>query len=396
MDYSLDLTLLNFIYFPAVVINERGDILKASKKMKHEYKISAGDNFYRLCQNALAIEQFVHNLASLPIGTDARCLTELNFLYQKTNTYISVINHHPLLFLIELNDVIEHEVKALDLANHSNNLLSLVDKNYHYLAVNQKYCDTWGKPLHEIQGHHVKEILGEEAFQSVVKKELDKSFAGKVCSYSDWFYSEKKDQLMFLKVVYQPVIDKTDNQVTSVAVTVTDITEIQSRYETANENAYIDALTQLNNRHALQKHFEQLPSKSQHSYCLIFIDLDNFKPINDTFGHELGDKVLQMFSARLTRLMRDDDFCCRWGGDEFIIILPIKGDLFSELSLRENLASRFAALTKDPFAIDKHSIEIGFSFGVSFYSPECQSLETLVNMADQDMYHHKFTQPKLL
>lgn len=383
--------LLNYVNFPALIINEDGTVVSRSKHIKKKYHINEGDDFFALCDSQISFSEFILNFSNMPLGSNDKCLTHFSFIKTNIEVYVSVISKDPILFLIEYSAALLQDSTIEDLVDHSDNLLSLVDKDYHYLSVNEQYSHKWGMSKSDIINQHVSTILGEEAFNKVVKKELDLCFSGKVRAYTDWFYSEKKKQMLFLKVVYQPVFDNDSDRVKSVAVTVTDITDIQVQNEKLTDQAFHDSLTALDNRHALIEYFEKISVTltRNDSYSLVIIDLDNFKRVNDSYGHNVGDELLKAFAVNLKNTLRTDDFCCRWGGDEFVLLLAQgqKGQTLE--TAKNNINERFKELQEKIYHVGAHQLSLTFSFGLAFFPEQSKSLEQLISIADSKMYSEK-------
>lgn len=151
------------------------------------------------------------------------------------------------------------------------------------------------------------------------------------------------------------------------------------------QQALHDFLTNLPNRRYLHYEFQTLLTNTDNKVSVLFIDLDNFKHINDTFGHPSGDKVIKMIASRLRVCIREYDFICRYGGDEFIIILK-------DIQHREQVEQIIHQITctlKKPLKLGKKSVEITGSIGMSLYPDQGRDEETLINIADQEMYHRK-------
>lgn len=149
-----------------------------------------------------------------------------------------------------------------------------------------------------------------------------------------------------------------------------------------------DELTGLSNRVALSEHFEQalnLARRHHKRVGLLFIDLDNFKHVNDTLGHEAGDRVLRTFSSRVIRCVRSTDLVCRYGGDEFVVLL-------SEIGQAED-AAKVAGLIYQ--AAGKavryrgHDIDLQLSIGISLYPDHGEDADVLLHRADAAMYQAK-------
>jgi len=386
--------LLSYLNFPALIIDGTGHVINRSKSIELQYKINEGDDFFSYCNENYYLAKFFLNLSNLPLGSNDKCLTRLNFSNIPIDVSMTVINKKPIRILIEFNvelyPAFGEELFFKDLLNNSSDLLSLIDKDYRYVSVNKQYSLHWKLPHDEIINCHVSTVIGDEVFNRVVKKELDLCFAGKIRTYTDWFYSEKTKQMFFLKVVYHPVIEGDSGKVKSVAETVTDITDIYANYEVLSHKAFHDSLTKLNNRHALLDYFSKINSTltRDHSYCLIMIDLDEFKQINDKNGHVFADELLILFSNELKSTLRQDDFCCRWGGDEFILLLAEKHPVQHNLS-RQNITTRLSQLKNKVYVIQNKKIPLSFTLGLSFFPEQGHKLQDLIDIADNDMYKGK-------
>lgn len=156
---------------------------------------------------------------------------------------------------------------------------------------------------------------------------------------------------------------------------------------------YYDALTGLANRPLFEKYLEQAISaaKGNSEYAaLVFLDLDNFKSINDSLGHHVGDRLLIEVSSRLENCIRSEDVVARLGGDEFVLI-------FSRLSRDQKeaheqvirLSDKIRAVVSAPIKIAEHNLRVSCSIGVTLFCDQCSTSETLVKQADIAMYRAK-------
>lgn len=149
-----------------------------------------------------------------------------------------------------------------------------------------------------------------------------------------------------------------------------------------------DALTDLPNRLLLNDRFEQavaLAQRHKKQVGVLFLDLDSFKHINDSLGHPIGDKLLQLLAKRLLGCVRTTDTVSRVGGDEFLILL-------SEIERPEyaaDVSTKLLAAVSEPFPIDKHDLHVTASIGVSTYPDDGSDAETLVKNADTAMFQAK-------
>jgi len=167
-----------------------------------------------------------------------------------------------------------------------------------------------------------------------------------------------------------------------------DVTERHQAAELVRFMANHDSLTNLPNRNYLRKRLPQaisLAKRYDRLLCLLFVDLDRFKPINDTYGHEIGDIVLFKVAQRLTKLLRASDSVCRLGGDEFVILL----ESATSVEGAELVAQKAIDSLNRPIEARKHICYVGASIGISVYPQDCRDAETMLRHADIAMYEAK-------
>lgn len=148
-----------------------------------------------------------------------------------------------------------------------------------------------------------------------------------------------------------------------------------------------DAMTQLPNRRALLEDMQRRLASNQEDQALIVasVGLDNFKPINDRFGHDVGDLLLQAVAKRLRRMLRDSDIAARIGGDEFVVLAVEQRERADEAGAA--LARRLESATKGRFKLDSALVDYeGASVGVVVAEPECSHAQALLNRADAAMH----------
>ncbi len=151
--------------------------------------------------------------------------------------------------------------------------------------------------------------------------------------------------------------------------------------------ANIDSLTNLANRHCFYMQLESLKKQNQFTaFTLFFLDLDNFKNVNDSLGHGVGDLVLKHVAQRLLKTVRSNDLLARLGGDEFAIISPGEDSAIQAGQLAQRVLSTFVA----PFVINGKNLQIGCSIGIALAPDHGRDTETLLKNADMALYAAKF------
>jgi diguanylate cyclase (GGDEF)-like protein/PAS domain S-box-containing protein len=167
-----------------------------------------------------------------------------------------------------------------------------------------------------------------------------------------------------------------------------DITE-RKRWETQiYALAYSDPLTGLPNRLLLRDRLEHAIAAAQRNRSLLavlFVDLDNFKRVNDSFGHHVGDQLLRDIAERVRSCVREIDTVCRVGGDEFVVVLPELRDAQDAGAVARKIHGTLA----QPYRIDVHSMNVTPTLGISVYPQHGTDAETLIRNADAAMYHAK-------
>ncbi|MFW5815468.1 MAG: EAL domain-containing protein [Wenzhouxiangella sp.] len=167
-----------------------------------------------------------------------------------------------------------------------------------------------------------------------------------------------------------------------------DLSERKAHEQALNRMANYDSLTGLPNRRLMGELIEQMMARSRRSqsmFALCYLDLDEFKPINDRHGHDVGDQVLVSISSRLRRLVRGSDLVARLGGDEFVVVLDGVGD-GPELDRRLGFLLEGVAR---PVKVDRRQLQVHASVGVTLYPLDPGDPDTLLRHADQAMYRAK-------
>lgn len=164
--------------------------------------------------------------------------------------------------------------------------------------------------------------------------------------------------------------------------------ELKEEYSQVAKLAYRDALTGLNNRLAFMNYAEEIMKDSNRSndhHAILFIDLDNFKNVNDTLGHDYGDNLLKQVAAFLNRFAKEGDILARTGGDEFLIF---KKDVKDEEELKK-LCSSLIHLSSIPIQINEETLTVSMSIGIAKYPENGTTVKELIKNADIAMYTAK-------
>ncbi|MFC1504450.1 EAL domain-containing protein [Spirochaetota bacterium] len=282
----------------------------------------------------------------------------------------------------------------------SKDYISLINRDYVYEAANDAYIEARQKTRAEVIGHSVKKVWGEKKFNDFIKDKLNKCFKGEIINHQSAFQFVE-DEMNYMDVTYYPCRN-TEGKITHAVVVSHNITEIKRSEEKIKHLAYHDTLTNLPNR---LQFADRLTLELSHAkrnrtkVAVLFLDLDQFKKINDTFGHDVGDKLLKGVAERLSRLLRKSDTISRreglidclnesisrLGGDEFTLIIPnLIDQKFSAI-----VAKKIIESFKVPYIINKQEFFTTTSIGISIYPDDGSDCETLLKNADTAMYRAK-------
>ncbi len=282
-----------------------------------------------------------------------------------------------------------HAAGLLNILAASPDHLSIVDRQYRYQVVSDAYLKAMQLQREEIIGCHVAEMLGQECFDEMVRPHLDACFEGRDIHYRSDFSFKGYEGLRHMSVTYTPYRSD-DGEIVGALVTARDISDIRQEVEQLNDLAHLDSLTGLPNRRyitfLLYKSMARAHREGR-SFTVAYCDLNDFKLVNDRFGHKQGDAVLKEAAKRLRAALRTHEDIGRFGGDEFLLVLdePLSRD--EQEVVRQRLRQALA----EPFGIGKDVVSVGVSIGCARYPDDGESAEALIHLADQRMYNDKLS-----
>lgn len=207
-------------------------------------------------------------------------------------------------------------------------------------------------------------------------------------------WSRHKDGRLIAKYRSVTAVRAADGSVRNYIEIAADITKARTAEEMFWRQANYDSLTGLPNRHLFLDRVQQAIRNSHRrdhpAFSLLFIDLDEFKEVNDTLGHTIGDRLLKEAGQRLLHCSRDTDTVARIGGDEFTILLADVHNAEDEDSyVIERVAHCVIDAMREPFHIDGETLRISASIGITRYPKDAHDVESLLKHADQAMYEAK-------
>lgn len=266
-------------------------------------------------------------------------------------------------------------------------MILYVERNMHCVFANKRYADFFGFDPADIIGRPLREIVGDAAYANL-EAHFNRAFAGHPLAYQRLAELKNGEQRWLeVKLVPHPEVN---GQIPGCYSMATDITEQQHAAQRIHHLAHHDSLTGLPNRLLFNDRLGQaisLAKRDSARFALLYLDLDRFKPVNDTLGHNAGDELLRDASNRIRQLVRESDTVARVGGDEFAVILR---DINSRESVSA-VADKIVTAIAEPFYLErqKQSVDIGTCIGIAIYPDDAQEHETLIKLADAAMYSAK-------
>jgi diguanylate cyclase (GGDEF)-like protein/PAS domain S-box-containing protein len=292
----------------------------------------------------------------------------------------------------------ESEERLRLVANNVPALISYVDREQRYRFSNRTYDDWFGIAHEHMQGRTVAEVFGEEAYGRM-RKDLERCLAGESVEFE--FATAEGGRRRTLQVACVPHLGADGkalgfymlaNDVTQLKRAQEDLrfaaTQLQRDAQRLEFLAHHDTLTGLPNRAMFAERAREAVAHARRhdkNAAFLFLDLDGFKEVNDSLGHDVGDGLLKVIAARLRASVRGDDFVARIGGDEFCVLLQDIADPREAAAVAQKLVHELGK----PYSVGEREIDSGASIGIACVPHDGDDVATLMRLADLAMYRAK-------
>ena len=267
----------------------------------------------------------------------------------------------------------------------SHDSIVITDNDGNIISANPAFSEITGYAIEEVVGKNPR-ILNAGKQPREFYEEMWKTLR----QYGYWngeVWNRRKDGGIYAgRLSINVLRDEAGNVSHYIGVT-SDITEYKAAQERIRNLAYFDQLTGLPNRSLLRDRVNQLIATAQRErqeFAVLFIDLDNFKNVNDSLGHHAGDLLLQGVAERLSASVREMDTVSRLGGDEFVVILPGVG-----AEGAKQVARKIISQIANIYSIESHNLTVTTSMGISIYPVDATDMESLLKHADTALYRAK-------
>jgi diguanylate cyclase (GGDEF)-like protein/PAS domain S-box-containing protein len=256
------------------------------------------------------------------------------------------------------------------------------DAHGRIVSVNGAFLDMTGYVREELEGRPVQDvlILGDAGTRAEAVLRETGAWSG------DLAWRKRNGDSKTLETSVVAVRDEAGAPIFRIHV-CTDAAELKYAQARIRHLAYFDTLTGLPNRAHLRAQFELALARARHAgqpLAVVFFDLDNFKEINDTAGHSVGDEVICVVAQRLGEGIREDDVLCRFGGDEFLLLLPN-----TDAHAAQVLARRLIEQMCKPVETEGRSLDVAASAGFSVFPDDATDAENLMRVADTALFRAK-------
>lgn len=255
----------------------------------------------------------------------------------------------------------------------------------------------WNKSAERVYGWTAKEVLGTSIIKLVYEDLSQFNEANRqVLENGEWhgeIIQRRKNGSTITAEARWTLVRDNEGRPLSILSINTDITRRKAAEQEIEQLAYYDRLTELPNRQLLLDRIKKslaATTRTCRPGALLFIDLDNFKTLNDTLGHERGDILLQQVAQRLNKHMRQSDTIARCGGDEFAVLLnDLKNNPIEAASQAKNVAQKILAIFTQPFQLAGYEHHCSPSIGVTIFNEQLLSADEVLKRADLAMYQAK-------
>lgn len=396
--------LLNASPDSALLIATDGTILAANgmavKRLRRyapeENKDLVGLCVYELFPGELSERRRKRNEAVIRSGKPARYEDERNGQWYDNSIYPVLGERGKITGLAIFSRDITERIKAEHairqsketiraLLNAPTDAALLVDASGVILAANDtaaRRLATHARLAYEgdpelLHGMSVYDLLPKDLAAARRKRNEEVVSSGEPARYED-----ERNGHWFDNSIY-PILD-VSGQTSALAIFSRDITELKRAQERFRHLAFHDSLTGLPNRAALKARLDVALAEAErgdHEVTIMCLDLNGFKDVNDSLGHEAGDKVLELLGQRLRQVIRGDDTAARLGGDEFVMVFPGTG-----LKSAQRVVDRVLRALHIPYEITEISLEMSASVGIAVFPHDGLDTQSLLRHADSAMY----------
>ena len=310
-------------------------------------------------------------------------------LYEKASIVPVFLNNKLISYLaikLDITEYVEQNMKLAQAASvfeNTEEAIIIADENGKVTSINSAFTQIYGYVIDDVKGKNLSILHSgmqdrnfyQDMWNQIIENGL---WRGKIINKT------KDGEIIPIWATIKKISNQFGKIVNYTAIQ-TDLRELESSQAKADYLAYHDPLTGLYNRVNFEEYLSHalfVAKRNETMLAILFIDLDRFKVINDTLGHDIGDEVLITVAGRLKKALRESDFISRWGGDEFVVIV----ENLSTASEAALVATNIIDTLKEPMDIKSHHLITTASIGIALYPENGEDTNTLIKHADSAMY----------
>jgi diguanylate cyclase (GGDEF)-like protein/PAS domain S-box-containing protein len=285
----------------------------------------------------------------------------------------------------------EIDLRIAAIAFESQEGMLVTDIKHNILRVNSAFTSITGYTAEDVVGKNPRILQSgqhDANFFAAMWKNINTTGA-----WQGEIWNRRKSGEVFPEHLTITAVKDQNSIISNYVATLTDITLRKEAVDKIERLAFYDPLTGLPNRRLLQDRLKPAlvsSNRSGRQGALLFIDMDNFKNLNDTLGHDMGDLLLQQVAQRLESCVREGDTVARLGGDEFVVMLKeLSEQTLDSATQTEIIGNKILAILNQPYQLDTHEYHSTPSIGVTLFNGQEQSSEELLKQADIAMYQAK-------
>ena len=395
---------------PLLEVSQTGDVInvrmpndeselavyfKEGESFKAHLPESVIEVFEFVFQEVLRSDTLSHRGAvfSLPINEQTQLWFEMSVVFQASPKSGESGNYVVLLRDISIRHESEQQLRIAATAFETQDGMLISDQHNRIIKVNQAF--------QKISGYSESEVIGQTP-AILQSGRHDKSFYecmfAQLANKGTWegeVWNKRKNGEIYPEWLSISSVQDYLGQVSHYVATFKDISERKASERQIRQLNYYDSLTRLANRTLLLEEmmfFVQEKNLRSLQSVVLFIDLDHFKDVNDVWGHNMGDQLLQQVAARLTEATRAQDIVARFGGDEFLILLEpvdISSNADRALYRASHVAEKIFKAFERPFSLNQTDYQISASIGLAIFDEQCHDPLEVIKQAELAMYEAK-------
>lgn len=385
--------VINSVSSVIFIINENGIIQNANSSAIAEtgldYSELLGRNYFDMMSEEASI--YTNSFLTIVRSTDQPVTFE-----DSTGDRVLKVTISPLhipgkncpCFIYSYSDITDLK-RDEDLLYRYNQILStvmnpvaIVDKKRKFRTVNHSFLEFFNLPQDCLEILRLENIVMKDDFDAFFKGAFNKAFNGENAEFSEWVILNNGKKC-FIKVAIHPLFN-VDRAVSGIVLSSIDMTENKVLEEKLTKLSVTDPLTGIFNRNKMNEALTNEITRISRHYSdmsLMMFDIDHFKNVNDTYGHDVGDKVLKAVVKIADNIIRKTDTLARWGGEEFMILLPV-----TDLERGKMIAERIRVSIEHKVFPEVRRVTC--SFGVGQYNTN-ENMESFINRVDSALYEAK-------